>query len=169
MTIEVDNSPPLFYINNGHLWYYHNMTAIYPVNVLNSTMTSQLPLQLSVGRKQEGVKGGYWRWQGTMLYYEQGAGSNSGAYYSCQDTTGLMGLYLYLKPYVVQRPRPERMTHLHLSQISYTSGMHTFHYPQLQQRELGIAERVDVRLTHDIKRFSRHLYHSPCSMIHPLY
>lgn len=68
------------------------------MNVHNSTLTSELPLQLIVGKKQEGVKGGSWRWQGTMLFYEQGSATNGGVYYACQDTNGLMGLFLYLKP-----------------------------------------------------------------------
>lgn len=96
-----ETSPPLFYIHNGQLWHYHNGTTILPVSVRNSTASAALPLQLSVGKgSRDAVRGGSWRWQGTMLYYEQGSASNSGAYYSCQDTNGLMGLFTFLRPCV---------------------------------------------------------------------
>ena len=75
-----------------------NATTILPVNVRNSTLSSQLPLQLVVGNERDGVRGGSWRWQGTQLIYEQGKATNQGAYYSCQDTNGLMGLFLFTKP-----------------------------------------------------------------------
>lgn len=87
----------MFYIKNNQLWHFHNASTIFPVNVINSTLSSQMPLQLVVGNKREGVKGGSWRWQGTRLFYEQGSAHNSGVYYSCQDTNGLMGLFLFLR------------------------------------------------------------------------
>jgi hypothetical protein len=67
--------------------------------VVNSTLSSQLPLQVVVGDqpKLRVVKGGGWRWQGTMLFYEHGSAHNSGVYYSCQDTNGLMGLFLFMQ------------------------------------------------------------------------
>lgn len=99
VTVKRETSPPLFYIHNGQLWHYHNGTTILPVAVRNSTASAALPLQLSVGKgSRDAVRGGSWRWQGTMLYYEQGSASNSGAYYSCQDTNGLMGLFTFLRP-----------------------------------------------------------------------
>ncbi|KAJ3531836.1 hypothetical protein NM688_g7517 [Phlebia brevispora] len=97
-TVKATDYPPLFYVHNGQLWYYHNVTTIWPVNVYNTSLTSRLPLQLKVGTKQEGVRGGDWRWQGTMLFYEQGSATNGGVYYSCQDSNGLNGLFLWLKP-----------------------------------------------------------------------
>lgn len=101
VTVKRETSPPLFYIHNGQLWHYHNGTTILPVAVRNSTASAALPLQLSVGKgSRDAVRGGSWRWQGTMLYYEQGSASNSGAYYSCQDTNGLMGLFTFLRPCV---------------------------------------------------------------------
>lgn len=87
----------MFYIHNDQLWHYHNASTILPVNVLNSTASAELPLQVVVGNKRGGVKGGVWRWQGTRLFYEQGSADNSGVYYSCQDTNGLMGLFFFLK------------------------------------------------------------------------
>ncbi|KIP07043.1 hypothetical protein PHLGIDRAFT_19290 [Phlebiopsis gigantea 11061_1 CR5-6] len=97
ITVRQDRSPSLFYIHNDQLWHYHNASMILPVNVLNSTASAQLPLQVVVGNKRGGVKGGSWRWQGTRLFYEQGSADNSGVYYSCQDTNGLMGLFFFLK------------------------------------------------------------------------
>ena len=98
MTVVNTRNPPLFYVHGSQLWHYHNATTILPVNVRNSTLSSQLPLQLIVSDKRDGVKGGSWRWQGTQLIYEQGKTTNSGVYYSCQDTNGLMGLYLFTTP-----------------------------------------------------------------------
>lgn len=98
MSVINTKVPPLFYIHNDQLWLFHNASTILPVNVQNSTLSSQLPLQLVVGKQREGVKGGGWRWQGTMLVYEQGRATNNGVYYSCQDTSGLMGLFMFMIP-----------------------------------------------------------------------
>ncbi|KAI0347193.1 hypothetical protein BDW22DRAFT_1351563 [Trametopsis cervina] len=98
--------PPLFYIHNSQLWQYHNASTILPVNVHNSTLSSQLPLQMIAGKKRDGVKGGSWRWQGTQLVYEQGKSNNGGVYYSCQDTNGLMGVFLFMRP----SPTPQGCT-----------------------------------------------------------
>lgn len=97
-TVRRSRTPALFYIHNNQLWNYYNASTIYPVHVVNSTLSSQLPLQIVVGDpgRQKVVKGGSWRWQGTMLFYEHGSAHNSGVYYSCQDTNGLMGLFTYL-------------------------------------------------------------------------
>ncbi|TCD70824.1 hypothetical protein EIP91_001514 [Steccherinum ochraceum] len=106
-TVYRAKSPPLFYVRNDQLWHFHNESTIHPVSVHNSTASSELPLQVVIGdkygrlsRKTE-VKGGSWRWQGTMLRYEQGTHSTP-LFYSCQDTNGLMGLFLFLDP----RPPP---------------------------------------------------------------
>ncbi|KAH8105955.1 hypothetical protein BXZ70DRAFT_917551 [Cristinia sonorae] len=102
-TVYRAKSPPLFYIRNDQLWHFHNETTIYPVQVHNSTASSELPLQVVVGdkpgklTKRTEVKGGLWRWQGTMLRYEQGSHSTP-VFYSCQDTNGLMGLFLFVEP-----------------------------------------------------------------------
>ena len=99
MTVSRRLSPPLFYIHNSQLFYYHNMTTILHMNVINSTLTSPFPYQLMVGTKQEGIKSGHFRWQGTMLYYDRGTGTNGGAFYSCKDPTGgLTGLFMFLQP-----------------------------------------------------------------------
>ena len=101
VTVSRRLTPPLFYVHNSQLYYYHNMTTIFPMNVHNSTLSSPFPYQMKVGKKQEGIKGGHWRWQGTMLYYERGTGSNGGVFYSCKDPTGgLTGLYMFLQPSV---------------------------------------------------------------------
>ncbi|OBZ70452.1 hypothetical protein A0H81_09886, partial [Grifola frondosa] len=96
-TIYRNKSPPLFYIHQNQLWHYHNDSTILPMNVHNSTGSPQLPLQLMVGKTRDVVTGGKWRWQGTMLFYEHGSQTNQGLFYSCQDTTGLMGLFLFLQ------------------------------------------------------------------------
>ncbi|KAI0701801.1 hypothetical protein BC835DRAFT_1264528 [Cytidiella melzeri] len=98
VTITSTKNPPMFYLHNSQVWLYHNATTILPVNVRNSTLSSQLPLQVVVGKQREGVRGGTWRWQGTQLIYEQGSATNQGIYYACQDTNDLMGLFLFLKP-----------------------------------------------------------------------
>ena len=97
VTMYRNRSPPLFYIHQNQLWHYHNESAIMPVNVLNSTGTEGLPLQLAVGAKPDGVPGGRWRWQGTRLFYENGAQTDEGLFYSCADVNGLNGLFLFLQ------------------------------------------------------------------------
>ncbi|KAI0368148.1 hypothetical protein BV20DRAFT_969752 [Pilatotrama ljubarskyi] len=92
-----NKSPPLFYIHQNQLWHYHNESTIHPVNVHNSTKAAGLPLQMIAGNKQDGVPGGRWRWQGTMLFYENGDQNNQGLFYSCQDVNGLNGLFLFLQ------------------------------------------------------------------------
>ena len=99
-----NRSPPLFYIHQNQLWHYHNDSAIMPVNVHNSTGAAQLPLQMIVGTKPDGVPGGRWRWQGTMLFYENGAQNNQGLFYSCADVNGLNGMFLFLKWCVLRPP-----------------------------------------------------------------
>ena len=88
----------MFYIHNNQLWNYHNASTIYPVHVVNATRSADMPLQLVVGTPRgDVVRGGFWRWQGTMLFYELGTASNGGVYYGCQNTEGLMGLFLFLR------------------------------------------------------------------------
>ncbi|EGN93046.1 hypothetical protein SERLA73DRAFT_79089 [Serpula lacrymans var. lacrymans S7.3] len=94
--IKQDPMPPLFFINHHQLWQYQNESYIFPVNVINSTLTADAPLQLSVGKKREGLAGGLWRWRGTMLYYDQGDKSNKGAYLSCLDKSGARGVFMFL-------------------------------------------------------------------------
>ncbi|KIJ70570.1 hypothetical protein HYDPIDRAFT_172360 [Hydnomerulius pinastri MD-312] len=96
--IKQDSSPPMFFINHDTLWQYHNETYIYPVNVVNSTLTADAPLQLIVSEKQGGLTGGHWRWRGTMLYFDLGKKTNQGLYYTCQDKTGKFGVFMFLDP-----------------------------------------------------------------------
>ncbi|KAF8076379.1 hypothetical protein FPV67DRAFT_414750 [Lyophyllum atratum] len=100
--------PSLFYIHRNQLWQFHNETSIYPVNVLNSTMTG-FPLQLIVGKKSAGIRSGSWRWHGTMLYYDQGSAGNGGLYYSCTMEDGSNGVFMFLQPSPTP-PACERMT-----------------------------------------------------------
>ncbi|RDX55486.1 hypothetical protein OH76DRAFT_1414811 [Lentinus brumalis] len=97
VTMYRNRSPPLFYIHQNQLWHYHNESTIMPVNVHNTTGSGQLPLQLIVGTKPAGVPGGRWRWQGTMLFYENGPQNNEGLFYSCADVNGLNGMFLFLQ------------------------------------------------------------------------
>lgn len=95
-------SPPLFYVAKNRLWHFHNESTVLPIQLHNSTQSAKLPLQVIVGEdgslsRRTAVKGGNWRWQGTMLRYEQGSHSTP-LFYSCQDTNGLMGLYLHPEP-----------------------------------------------------------------------
>lgn len=96
-TIYRNQSPPLYYIHQNQLWNYWNETRILRMNVHNSTKQAQLPLQMVLEEKPSGVPGGRWRWQGTMLFYENGVQNNQGLFYSCQNTEGLMGVYLFLQ------------------------------------------------------------------------
>ncbi len=97
LTMYRNRSPPLFYIHQNQLWHFHNDSKILAVNVHNSTKSGELPLQLIVEEKLGGVPGGRWRWQGTMLFYENGARNNEGLFYSCADVNGLNGLFLFLQ------------------------------------------------------------------------
>ena len=92
-----NKSPPLFYIHQNQLWHYHNDSTILPVNVHNTTGSAQLPLQLIADPAPGGVPGGRWRWQATMLFYENGAQNNEGLFYSCADVNGLNGMFLLLQ------------------------------------------------------------------------
>ncbi|KAI0796783.1 hypothetical protein C8Q75DRAFT_729641 [Abortiporus biennis] len=101
-TIRRDNAPPLFYVYQSQLYNYHNDSSILPVQLHNSTMSSKFPLQVVVGdtgkqAKKTLVKGGSWRWQGTILRYEHGPYSTP-LFYSCLDVNGLMGLFVSTEP-----------------------------------------------------------------------
>ncbi|KAH7929441.1 hypothetical protein BV22DRAFT_1080897 [Leucogyrophana mollusca] len=96
--VKQDTSPPMFYINHDQLWQYQNETYIFPVNVVNSTLTADAPLQVTVGEKQGGLSGGRWRWRGTMLYYDLGKKTNQGLFYTCQDKSGAHGVFMFLDP-----------------------------------------------------------------------
>ncbi len=98
VTMYRNKSPPLFYIHQNQLWHFHNDSTILPVNVHNTTGESaQLPLQLIADPTPGGVPGGRWRWQATMLFYENGAQDNQGLFYSCADVNGLNGMFLFLQ------------------------------------------------------------------------
>ncbi|PBK69613.1 hypothetical protein ARMSODRAFT_1018372 [Armillaria solidipes] len=94
-------TPPLFFINHNHLWQSINETAIFPVSLRNVTTilpgATQVPLQLVLDTKHNGVKGGSWKWRGTRLHYHHGAASNSGIFYSCPLEDGSIGLFLFLQ------------------------------------------------------------------------
>ncbi|KAF9009072.1 hypothetical protein BDQ17DRAFT_1349476 [Cyathus striatus] len=91
-------APGLFYVGQNQLWNFVNETAIFPVNAINVTSTSEFPLQLIVGTKQAGISTGSWRWRGTMLYYDQGSRGNQGLFYTCTTDSGLPGVFMFLQP-----------------------------------------------------------------------
>lgn len=95
-------APPLFYINGGQLWQPINETTIFSVNLLNTTHVpfadGNYPLQLVLAPKQNGIRGGYWRWDGTMLYYDNPPLGNQGLFYTCYNEAGLNGVFLFLRP-----------------------------------------------------------------------
>lgn len=87
--------PPQFYINQEQLFLLVNETAVYPVNVYNSTTTHHLPMQLVLGTNKEGITSGSWRWKNTMLYYDLPSGkSNDGVYYRCMTESGAYNVYM---------------------------------------------------------------------------
>lgn len=87
--------PPQFYINQEQLFLLVNETAVYPVNVQNSTATHHLPMQLVLGSKKEGITSGSWRWKNTMLYYDLPSGkSNDGVYYRCMTASGAYNVFM---------------------------------------------------------------------------
>ncbi|CAA7259756.1 unnamed protein product [Cyclocybe aegerita] len=92
-------TPPLFYINRNKLWLLVNETTVFPVNIRNMTGTHDLPMQLVLGKKTEGITYGSWRWQTTMLYYDvPGGRSNDGIYYLCRTESGLQNIFMTTVP-----------------------------------------------------------------------
>ncbi|KAJ6613451.1 hypothetical protein B0H10DRAFT_1881293 [Mycena sp. CBHHK59/15] len=93
-------NPPLFSLGLDQLWQYRNETTIYPVNILNTTLTPDVPpLQLALGGKRSGlVTGGKWLWRGTMLHYNLGPNDNGGIFYACPTEGGALGLFMFLQP-----------------------------------------------------------------------
>lgn len=84
------SAPPLFLINRRQLYYYVNETTMYPINVHNTTLLHRPPLQLMVDtKKNKGVKGGAWRWQGSQLHYDYPGGiGTQGVFWSCVTQPG---------------------------------------------------------------------------------
>ncbi|KAK7049528.1 hypothetical protein VNI00_005559 [Paramarasmius palmivorus] len=94
LSIVPDNRlpPPLFYINQNHLWQFANASAIFHVNIVNTTEvvhpTGQVPLQLTLDTKRKGITNGSFRWRGDMLHYDIGGATNGGVYYHCPTADG---------------------------------------------------------------------------------
>ncbi|KAH8830872.1 hypothetical protein DL96DRAFT_981096 [Flagelloscypha sp. PMI_526] len=89
--------PPHFFINGrGHLFHFLNNSAIYPVSLVNNTKPGEPdgPLQMVLGKKNQNTfNKGYWRWQGSMLYYDYDRWGNQGVYWRCPTENGGMGLF----------------------------------------------------------------------------
>lgn len=97
-----ERQPEWFYIRQGQLYQVINSTAIYPVNIKNMTGTSDFPLQLLSSHKRSGNHG-IWRWQGSMLFYEEGKLSNGGLFYECIVPGGKPGIFTFLRGLVDRR------------------------------------------------------------------
>lgn len=95
-----DRRPEWFYIRQNQLYQVVNSTTIYAVNLKNIGIPDY-PLQLVSSNKREGNRYGVWRWQGSMLFYEEGKLSNGGLYYECTLKDGHPGIFTFLKKLVV--------------------------------------------------------------------
>uniref|UniRef100_A0A8H8CJX2 Uncharacterized protein n=1 Tax=Psilocybe cubensis TaxID=181762 RepID=A0A8H8CJX2_PSICU len=97
--ISNNREPPYFYINQNQLYLLVNETTVYPVNVHNSTGTHELPMQLILGKKRDGVTQGAWRWKATSLYYDfPGGKSNNGLYFRCLLDSGKFNVFMSIIP-----------------------------------------------------------------------
>ncbi|KAL9712710.1 hypothetical protein Ac2012v2_003947 [Leucoagaricus gongylophorus] len=92
-----DRQPEWFYIRQNQLYQVINSTAIYSVNIKNMTGTPDFPLQLLSSQKRSGNSYGVWRWQGSMLFYEEGKLSNGGLFYECLVPGGKPGIFTFLR------------------------------------------------------------------------
>ncbi|KAK7470655.1 hypothetical protein VKT23_002078 [Stygiomarasmius scandens] len=113
--------PDLFYINRQQLWLFANETAIFPVNVVNTTTVhpdaGEVPMRLVIGDKHKNtVTSGSWRWRGTMLNYDLGPLSNGGVYYHCPQASGEAIIYTFFKG--VPTPQGCNLVTLHAFTIS---------------------------------------------------
>jgi len=89
----------MFYIGKNQLWLQFNETAIYPVNVHNTSGTHVLPMQLVLGKKREGITFGTWKWQSTMMFYDApGKRTNDGLFYNCVTLSGRNNVFMTLTP-----------------------------------------------------------------------
>lgn len=144
-------SPLPFFVSprDGQLYQVVNATTVLHVNVLNTTRTpdahplgsayaqarlelalapntphSPLKLELAPTRAP-GAPVGAWRWQGTMLYYDDKAErTNSGVFYQCVDRDGPHGLYMFLEP--APTPAGCQLVTLHRSAPSVRSCVRPF-------------------------------------------
>ena len=98
-----DRQPEWFYIRQNQLYQVINSTAIYSVNIKNMTGTPDFPLQLLSSQKRSGNSYGVWRWQGSMLFYEEGKLSNGGLFYECLVPDGKPGIFTFLRGSVDRR------------------------------------------------------------------
>ncbi|EEB91668.1 hypothetical protein MPER_09941, partial [Moniliophthora perniciosa FA553] len=84
----------------NQLWQFQNQSAIFHVNVVNTTEphhpTGEIPLQLTLDTQRKGITNGNFRWRGTMLHYDFGGRTNGGVYYHCPTPDGAK-LLLFLK------------------------------------------------------------------------
>ncbi|KXN86266.1 hypothetical protein AN958_10128 [Leucoagaricus sp. SymC.cos] len=92
-----DRRPEWFYIRQNQLYQVINSTAIYSVSLKNMTATSDFPLQLVSGAKMRRNRYSIWRWQGSMLFYEEGKLSDGGLFYECLIKDGRPGIFTFLK------------------------------------------------------------------------
>ncbi|KAF7776158.1 hypothetical protein Agabi119p4_4551 [Agaricus bisporus var. burnettii] len=102
----ISRRPEWFYIRQNKLYQVINSTAIYPVNAHNITGTDGHPLQLISAENHKGNRYGTWRWQGSMLFYEEGNLNNGGLFYECKlENQGRgPGVFTFL---IQSRPPPD--------------------------------------------------------------
>jgi hypothetical protein len=61
------------------------------------TGTPDFPLQLVSGQERTGNRYCAWRWQGSVLFYEEGKLSNGGLFYECLVQGGRSGIFTFLQ------------------------------------------------------------------------
>ncbi|KAJ3522342.1 hypothetical protein NMY22_g11932 [Coprinellus aureogranulatus] len=104
-------NPSVFFLRKNQLYQYVNDTTIYPVNVHNVTIPRVPPLQLRVEKKLDGLKGGTWRFAGSMLYYDFPGRDDEflkenqpeylkyyrsqGLFYNCDLPDGTAGVFMF--------------------------------------------------------------------------
>ena len=102
--VTIDNhihSPPVFYIFKRQLWYMKNESAIWPVNMKNTTGTHILPAQLIIEEKRGGIAG-TWRWEGTMLNFDIGGKKNPvhRLFFVCRSPRNIFNVFWSPQPWV---------------------------------------------------------------------
>jgi len=99
VTIDtVRKDPPLYFVDRQQLYQWTNDTYILSVNVLNSTTSEEdpMPYKLVLDTEKHGLKGAVWRWRGTDLHVDYLNMSNRGHFYTCKNSAGRIGTYLFL-------------------------------------------------------------------------
>ncbi|KAI0036722.1 hypothetical protein K488DRAFT_81718 [Vararia minispora EC-137] len=98
---HLPTDPPLYFLDRDQLYQWTNDSYILPVTVLNTTTSDEdpLPYKLVLGSSEEMIQGVSWRWRGVNLFLDHAGRkeSNLGNYYTCKNTHGHLGTYMYLR------------------------------------------------------------------------